>query len=180
MQKKDFCIFWNLLHTHKKSYTRTGESRKLLSEQYDQIGHIVTGVVLVWKGASINYLGRRGGGGLAKCLCYYISLCSKLVYGGGRGVKNLQNPVYVVYERPLILYGAEKLFASGNTLRLNLVTLEVTQVWTHYSDVSIYSLHTKKFPQRKKCDWNSSHFSLRLEKFWSAQSGTFNRHKVCR
>ena len=26
----------------------------------------------------------RGRGGLAKCLCYYISLCSKLAYGGGR------------------------------------------------------------------------------------------------
>ena len=35
------------------------------------------------KGPSINYVGRRGGGGLAKCLCYYISLCSKLDYGGG-------------------------------------------------------------------------------------------------
>ena len=41
-----------------------------------------------------------GEGVFAKCLCYYISLCSKLVYGGGRGVKNLQNPVFVVYEQP--------------------------------------------------------------------------------
>ena len=35
---------------------------------------------------SINYVARRrgrGGRGLAKCLCYYISLCSKLAYGGG-------------------------------------------------------------------------------------------------
>ena len=39
------------------------------------------------QGASIKYVGRRGGGGLAKCLCYYISLCSKLAYGGG-GVQN--------------------------------------------------------------------------------------------
>ena len=31
-------------------------------------------------GPSINYVGRREGGGLAKCLCYYISLCSKLAY----------------------------------------------------------------------------------------------------
>ena len=29
----------------------------------------------------------RGEGGLAKCLCYYISLCSKLAYGGGGGSK---------------------------------------------------------------------------------------------
>ena len=29
----------------------------------------------------------EGGGGLAKCLCYYISLCSKLAYGGGGGSK---------------------------------------------------------------------------------------------
>ena len=27
------------------------------------------------------------GRGLAKCLCYYISLCSKLAYGGGGGSK---------------------------------------------------------------------------------------------
>ena len=26
-----------------------------------------------------------GGGGVAKCLCYYINLGNKLVYGGGRG-----------------------------------------------------------------------------------------------
>ena len=31
----------------------------------------------------------RGEGGLAKCLCYYISLCSKLAYGGGRGGQKL-------------------------------------------------------------------------------------------
>ena len=39
----------------------------------------------------------EGEGGLAKCLCYYISLCSKLAYGGGGGVKNWQNLAYVVY-----------------------------------------------------------------------------------
>ena len=39
-------------------------------------------------GASINYVGKRWGrGGLAKCLCYYLSLCSKLAYGGGVGQK---------------------------------------------------------------------------------------------
>ena len=48
---------------------------------------------------AIPKLRRQARGGLAKCLCYYISLCSKLVYGVG--VKNLQNPVYVVYEQPL-------------------------------------------------------------------------------
>ena len=31
----------------------------------------------------------EGGGGLAKCLCYYISLCSKVAYGGGRGGQKL-------------------------------------------------------------------------------------------
>ena len=41
------------------------------------------------------------GRGLAKCLCYYISLCSKLAYGGERGVKNWQNLAYVVYGWPL-------------------------------------------------------------------------------
>ena len=43
--------------------------------------------VKISKGPSINYVGRRGGGGLAKCLCYYISLCSKLAYEGGGGSK---------------------------------------------------------------------------------------------
>ena len=32
-------------------------------------------------------LAGEGGGGLAKCLCYYKSLCSKLAYGGGGGQK---------------------------------------------------------------------------------------------
>ena len=32
----------------------------------------------------------RGEGGLAKCLCYYISLCSKLADGGGRGGQKLE------------------------------------------------------------------------------------------
>ena len=36
-------------------------------------------------GPSINYVVRRGGRGLAKCLCYYIRLCGKLAYGGERG-----------------------------------------------------------------------------------------------
>ena len=41
------------------------------------------------KGSSLKYVGwRGGGGGLAKCLCYYISLCSKLTYGGERGSKS--------------------------------------------------------------------------------------------
>ena len=48
------------------------------------------------KGASINYVGRRGG--LAKCICYYISLCSELAYGGG--IKNCQNLAHVVYGFP--------------------------------------------------------------------------------
>ena len=48
------------------------------------------------KGPYTNYVNKQGGGGFAKCLCYYISLCCKLVYGGGRGVKNLQSLVYVV------------------------------------------------------------------------------------
>ena len=37
--------------------------------------------VKINKGASINYVSRRGGGGLAKYLC------SKFAYGGGRGSK---------------------------------------------------------------------------------------------
>ena len=39
-------------------------------------------------GASINYVCRRGGRGETKFLCFFISLCSKLAYGGRRGVKN--------------------------------------------------------------------------------------------
>ena len=60
----------------------------------------------VGKGASLNYVGRRWReGGLAKCLCYYISLCSKLAYGGGRGgqklakscLRSLRMPPYHVH-----------------------------------------------------------------------------------
>ena len=40
------------------------------------------------------------GRGLAKCLCYYISLCSKLAYKGRRGGQNWQNLTYVVYGCP--------------------------------------------------------------------------------
>ena len=43
-------------------------------------------------GPFINYVDKQGGGELAKCLCYYISLCSKLVYGGGRGSKIFKIP----------------------------------------------------------------------------------------
>ena len=43
----------------------------------------------------------EGGGGLAKCLFYYISLCSKLADRGGRGVKNWQNLADIVYGCPL-------------------------------------------------------------------------------
>ena len=46
----------------------------------------------------------RGEGGLAKCLYYYISLCSKLVYGGGKGVKNWQNLAYIVWMPPVAPY----------------------------------------------------------------------------
>ena len=49
------------------------------------------------KGPSINFVGRRGGGGLTNCLCKYISVCSKLVYGWGRGSKIGKNLAYVVY-----------------------------------------------------------------------------------
>ena len=40
---------------------------------------------ITYMGPFINYVGRRGG--LAKCLCYCISLCIKLVYRGGGGSK---------------------------------------------------------------------------------------------
>ena len=55
-------------------------------------------------GASINYVIRWGwrGRGLAKCLCCNINLCGKLAYGGGGGVKNLQNLAYVVYGCPFL------------------------------------------------------------------------------
>ena len=36
--------------------------------------------------------------GSTKCQRYYISLCSKLINKEGKGVKNPQNPVNVVYE----------------------------------------------------------------------------------
>ena len=51
----------------------------------------------------------------------YISLCSKLVYEGLRGVKNLQNPVYVVYERPQ----KEKKSEPDTTRRLFLLGMHV-------------------------------------------------------
>ena len=47
------------------------------------------------RGSSINYVDKQGGGGLAKCLQYHPSLCSKLVCEGG-GVKNPVS-VNVVY-----------------------------------------------------------------------------------
>ena len=54
----------------------------------------VEGVRVEGKGFVHNALGsihklrrQEGGGGLAKCLCYFISLCSKLAYVGGRGSK---------------------------------------------------------------------------------------------
>ena len=53
--------------------------------------------IIKYKGPYTNYVDKHGVRGFAKCLlCYYISLCSKLVYGGRRGVKNLQNLVYIV------------------------------------------------------------------------------------
>ena len=55
-------------------------------------------------GASINYVSRRGGGVLAKCLCYYISLCSKLADGGGGGGQKLAKSCLVVYGCPLTGY----------------------------------------------------------------------------
>ena len=54
------------------------------------------------RGPYTNYVGKQGGERFAKCLSYYISLCSKLVCGGGRGVKNSQNLVYAVCVWPLI------------------------------------------------------------------------------
>ena len=45
----------------------------------------------------------KGGGGLAKCLCYYVSVFSKLAYEGGRGVSKIcKNFAYVVYGCPLV------------------------------------------------------------------------------
>ena len=50
---------------------------------------------------TIHKLRRQARGrGLAKCLWYDISLCSKLAYGRGRRVKNWQNLAYVVYGCP--------------------------------------------------------------------------------
>ena len=45
----------------------------------------ILGLRLEFEPVCINYVGRRGGGGLAKCLYYDISLCSKHAFGGGGG-----------------------------------------------------------------------------------------------
>ena len=59
-------------------------------------------MILAPKGASINYLYKQGGRrGSPKCQRCYISLVFiKFVIEGGRGVKNLQNSVNVVYGCP--------------------------------------------------------------------------------
>ena len=93
-------------------------------------------------GPSINYVNRRGG--LAKCLCYYINLCSKLAYGGVRGVKNSQILAYVVYGCPLGTLDCDfrprkagyviqiskhlVLFALQHSLTINLVTVGVSMI----------------------------------------------------
>ena len=41
------------------------------------------------KGASINYVNRRGGRGVSQMLMLLQSLCSKLADGGGRGGQKL-------------------------------------------------------------------------------------------
>ena len=61
----------------------------------------VTCEVSITKGPSINYVSRRGGGGLAKCLCYYISLCSKAAFGGGRGGQKLAKSCQQFMDGPL-------------------------------------------------------------------------------
>ena len=58
------------------------------------------------KGPSINYVGRRGKGGLAICLYYYISLCSKLADGGGRGQKMAKSCLRSLWMVPSSLFGA--------------------------------------------------------------------------
>ena len=65
----------------------------------------------------------EGGGGFVKCLCYYISLCSKLANKGGRGVKNLQNPANVICVRPqtqncCILLGGISFLERSRTLHI--------------------------------------------------------------
>ena len=65
------------------------------------------------KGVSKKLRRQVKGRGFAKCLFYYISLCSKLAYGGGRGVKNWQNLAYVVYVWSLMV------LAFANRTRLN-------------------------------------------------------------
>ena len=66
--------------------------KEVLSTYHRHLG--ITVVFYRWEYPLTTYAG-EGGGGLAKCLCYYISLCSKLAYGGG-GVKNCKNLAYVV------------------------------------------------------------------------------------
>ena len=74
----------------------------MLSCDEKLLSHCCVRSVSSSEGASINYVGRRGGGGLSKCLCDYISLCSNFAYEGGGGeVKNWQNLAYVVYGWPL-------------------------------------------------------------------------------
>ena len=58
-------------------------------------------IISIW-GLPLTTYAREGEGrGLAKCICYYISLCTKLAYGGGGRAKNWQNLAYVVYGWPL-------------------------------------------------------------------------------
>ena len=94
----------------------------------------------LYKGPYTNYIDKHGGEGFAKCLCYYISLCSKLVYGGERGVKNLQNLVYV---RSLCTYGPLAHFVYEKNPTVPLLYLE--NRWTPFENKIIINLVKQEY-----------------------------------
>ena len=75
-------------------------------------------------GPSINYVGRRGE--FAKCLCYYISLFSKVAFGGGGGQKLVKSCLRSLWMVPNAIFVA---FFGHNCHFLKKISMIFREIW---------------------------------------------------
>ena len=93
-------------HYHISDVTYSGESwmqwnmESTFNPDYNNNRLVMLRSICMLRGyGTIHKLRKQARGrGVTKCLCYYISLCSKAAYGGGRGF--LKKPQGAIHKLP--------------------------------------------------------------------------------
>ena len=107
---------------------------------------------------------KQGGGGIANCPCYYISLCSKLVYGGEGGQKSSKSRLLSLCMAPKNPFQPQnveflhlsfeigprfEIYHGKFSRKISMTTVQISPTVRTYLTYSSTSYDIKSFETRK-------------------------------